>query len=159
LTKVTLHHYGTLIQTDAKTTPGCSGATLFDLSGKAVGLTNALTGVPGNKQGGFAIPFDVNTKRIIEVLVRGEEVEYGFLGVGMNNEGQGVKIARVSPGSPAAKAGLLGGDRIVKVNGHPITENGDLFLFIGMALAGGTARVEVERNGRPLTFTVILAKF
>ncbi|MFO0843863.1 MAG: trypsin-like peptidase domain-containing protein [Gemmataceae bacterium] len=158
----TLHHYGTLIQTDAQTTPGCSGGALLDLDGKAIGLTTALAGVRSDRPGGFAIPLDANTRRIIDVLRRGEEVEYGFLGVMLQGgAGQGgVHIWRVTPGSPAALGGIVGGDRIVAINGQPVRENDDLFLHIGMALAGSNAVVEVARNfGGTKRCPVRLAKF
>lgn len=160
--KITLHHYGTLIQTAAETTPGCSGGALLDLSGNVIGITTALAGIPGSKKGGFAIPLDEDTKRIVEVLKRGEEVEYGFLGVVLQQNAVGpVRLGRVSPGSPAAQAGLTPGDQILTVNGHAIRDNDDLFLHVGMALAGNTVKVEVSRGpGTPVrTRSVKLAKF
>jgi serine protease Do len=160
--KKTLHEYGTLIQTDARTTPGCSGGALLDLDGKVIGMTNALAGVRGNRPGGYAIPFDANTRRIIDVLKRGEEVEYGFLGVSMSGLRGGVRVDLVTPGSPAARAGLVKDDVIVEINGVPVRENDDLFLLIGMALAGSSVSVKVSRGRFPATertFTAQLAKF
>ncbi|MFO0877115.1 MAG: trypsin-like peptidase domain-containing protein [Gemmataceae bacterium] len=160
--KITLHHYGTLIQTDAATTPGCSGGALLNLDGKVIGMTTALAAIRGDRPGGFAIPFDASTRRIIDVLKKGEEVEYGFLGVVLGNPGGGgVRVTRVSPGSPAARSGLVAGDLIVGINGNAIRDSDDLFLHVGMALAGQTARVEVARGlgGATRTFPVKLAKF
>jgi S1-C subfamily serine protease len=162
LHKVTLHHYGTLIQTDARTTPGCSGGALLDLDGKVIGLTTALAGVRGDQPGGFAIPLDESTRRIIEVLERGEEVEYGFLGVTLDTTRGGVRLYRITPGSPAARAGLMSGDRILSINGHPIQQQEDLFLYIGITLAGNTARIQVAPRhfGDPgRTVSVKLAKY
>jgi serine protease Do len=158
--KYSLHQYGTLIKTDATTTPTCSGGALLDLDGKVIGLTTALASVPSESPGGFAIPFDDSTKQIIGVLERGEEVEYGFLGVQLQQGGpaNGVRLFSIVPGSPAARAKLRSGDRVVRINGKDVREKDDLFLYVGIALAGSTARVEVERNGRPLTFAVKLAK-
>jgi serine protease Do len=157
--KKTLHEHGTLIQTDARTTPGCSGGALMDLDGKVVGLTTAVVGIRGDKPGGFAIPFDTNTRRIIEVLKRGEEVEYGFLGVGVSRQDRGVWVTNVAPGSPASRAGIQTGDHIVAIDGKPATRNDDLFLLIGMALAGNTVRVEVLRGTIRRSWSIKLAKF
>jgi len=115
--------------------------------------------------GAQAIPLDLETHRIIEALKRGEEVEYGFLGVQLTTElpdqpKRPPRIFRVTPGSPAERAGLRANDTIVSVNGKAVRENDDLFLFVGICLAGGTARIEVERAGDVRrTFEVKLAKF
>ena len=55
---------------------------LLNLDGELIGLTTALAALAGSETpGGFAVPLDAGLKRIIDVLTRGEEVEYGFLGV------------------------------------------------------------------------------
>ncbi len=157
--KITLHHYGTLIQTNAQTTPSCSGGALLGLDGTVIGLSNALAGVRGDQSGGFAIPIEARTRRIIDVLKRGEEVEYGFLGVGVNSRWPGTRVSQITPGSPAQKAGLMVGDRIVSINGHAVRGNNDLFLDLGLTLAGKTARIEVARGGVTRTYSVTLAKY
>jgi serine protease Do len=165
LHKPTLHHYGTLLQVDAKLVPGCSGGVLLDLEGKAIGLTSALVAVTGDRPGGFAIPLDNGAKRIIEVLKRGEEVEYGFLGVvlqpqeirGMRENG--VRLFRVAPGSPAGRAGFTGGDVIISVDGKPVRNQSDLLLHVGMGLAGNTVKVEARRGLRVVSNSVKLGKF
>ena len=65
-------------------------------------VTTALAAVTGGDEpGGYAIPIDANVKKMIDVLKRGEEIEYGFLGVQVNPEarsdGQGVPVLDVSP--------------------------------------------------------------
>ncbi|MGL4554380.1 MAG: trypsin-like peptidase domain-containing protein [Gemmataceae bacterium] len=162
LHRATLHQYGTLLQTSADVAPGCSGGVLLDLDGRAVGLTSALVAVTGDRPGGFAIPFDAGTRRILEVLRRGEEVEYGFLGVVLQPPGGflgGVSLWRVSPGSPAERAGLRSGDLITAINGNPVRKNSDLFLHIGVGLNGGTAKVVVRRGLGSVEVSVKLAKF
>src|SRR5262249_511392 len=109
-----------------------------------------------------AIPLDASTRGIIDVLKRGAEVEYGFLGVQLQPPIQGnnnVRIARVSPGTPAQRAGLKGNDVIKRINGKKVNNNDDLFLLIGMNLAGGTGKVEVSRMNITRTYPVKLAKF
>ena len=47
-----------------------------------MGLTTALAALAGTEaEGGYALPMDAGIRRVVEVLRRGEEVEYGFLGV------------------------------------------------------------------------------
>ena len=147
----TLHHYGTLIQTDARLNLGCSGGALIDLQGRLIGLTSATAAIAGGETpGGFAVPLDAGLRRIIEVLKKGEEVEYGFLGVGVDERAErneGVVLEHVTPGSPADLAGLRPRHVILSVNGTPVHESDDLFLALGTQLAGTTVRLEVRKPG------------
>jgi serine protease Do len=161
----TLHHYGTLVQLDTRITLGCSGGAVLNLQGELVGLTTALAGVLGiDTPGGFAVPFNAGVKRIVEVLKRGEEVEYGYLGVQLGADGsgqRGVQIAGTAAGSPAERAGLLPGDVLLSIDGASVRENDDLFLLIGGSLAGRTVDVVVD-SGRglgPRQLKIKLGKF
>jgi S1-C subfamily serine protease len=163
-THLNLHHFGTLIQTDVRLNLGCSGGALLNLQGELVGLTTALAAISGGETpGGFAVPLDAGMRRIIEVLRRGEEVEYGFLGVYLQPDGltgRGVQLANIATHSPAHRAGLLPGDRVLSINGVPVQSNDELFLQVGTQLAGNVARVEVSRGGgQRLTCEVKLAKY
>ncbi len=163
--KVTLHHYGTLIETDTRVNLGCSGGALLNLRGEMVGLTTALAAVSGiDTPGGFAVPLDTAMKRIIDVLRRGEEFEYGFLGVILDQNaapGRGVRLQRITAGSPAFRAGLRAEDWVVAINGQPVRENEDLFLLIGTQPAGSKIRIETVRppRGQRHTHEVTLAKY
>jgi serine protease Do len=154
---------GTLIQTDVRLQLGTSGGALLDMDGSLVGLTTAqaaLTGV--DAPGGFAMPLDANMRRIVDVLLRGEEVEYGFLGVNLNldyplNSG-GVRLRDVFPNTPANSAGLQRSDVILKVNGQPIRDADDLFLHLATTLAGRRAELLVRRGNREFTADAKLVK-
>src|SRR5207342_2000310 len=62
-----LHHYGTLIQTDAKLNLGTSGGALLNLKGEMVGLTTSLAAAVGYEQAaGFALPVDDAFRRAVE---------------------------------------------------------------------------------------------
>src|SRR5207253_6276314 len=118
-----LHHYGTLLQTDARLHLGCSGGALVNLHGELVGLTTALAALQGGETpGGFAFPVNAGLRRVIDVLKRGEEIDYGFLGVNFDERvpdgAPGVAVAFVIPGSPARAEGKLREkDVIVAING------------------------------------------
>jgi S1-C subfamily serine protease len=161
--KPTLQHYGTLIQTDVRIALGCSGGALLNLDGELIGVTTAQAALAGSEApGGYAVPLDDAVKRIIDVLTRGDEVEYGFLGVQFQADaqsGRGVRVTGVAEASPAERAGLSPNDLITAINGNPIHDNDDLYLQIGICLAGGTARVEATGvDGQHKTLTVTLAK-
>jgi serine protease Do len=156
-----LHNYGTLIQTDARLNLGCSGGALLNLKGELIGLTTALAAVQGSETpGGYAVPINAAFRRIIDKLAKGEEVEYGFLGVTPEPSARGgVAISSVSQGSPAAEAGLNPGDVILSVNGMPVREPDDLFLAIGLVLAGHKATLEVRSGRDVVQRTAVLDKF
>lgn len=157
----TLHQFGTLLQTDVRLNQGCSGGALLNLEGELIGLTTATAALQGGETpGGFAIPMDTNLRRIIEVLRRGEEVEYGFLGVELKPDGRGVFLKSVALNSPAQRGGLQSEDQILTINGVPVRDLDDLFLQIGINLAGSTVRIEATRPGGTRRFcTVKLAKY
>jgi serine protease Do len=163
--KQTIHQFGTLLQTDVRLTLGCSGGALLNLDGEMIGLTTATAALSGTETpGGYALPMDAGLRRVIEVLKRGEEVEYGFLGVQMNPnpppDTKGVIIEGTPTGMPAAAAGLQRNDIIVSVDGKPVKDNDDLFILIGLGLAGNKSRIEVAHpNGRTETVEAELAKF
>jgi serine protease Do len=160
-----IHQFGTLLQTDVKVALGCSGGALLNLDGELIGLTTATAALSGTETpGGYALPMDAGLRRVIEVLARGEEVEYGFLGVQMDPEPApnitGVVINGTPLGMPAANAGLQQGDVIVAVDGKQIKDNDDLFVLVGLGLAGHTVQVDVARRGQLMTFNKVeLAKF
>lgn len=158
-----LNYYGTLLQTDARLNLGCSGGALIDLKGEMIGLTTSLAALGGTEAaGGFAVPLDADVRRIVEILKKGEEVEYGFLGIQLQFEaeqGGGVFIGGVSPNSPAQHAGLRAGESIVAVNDRPTPTVDDLLLAIGISLAGREVSLQVRSPARPVrTATTVLAK-
>jgi S1-C subfamily serine protease len=162
----TLQHYGNLLQTDARLNLGCSGGALLNLQGEMIGLTTALAAIHGGETpGGFAVPIDASMLRIIEVLKRGEEVNYGFLGIswqyGVRPRGQekGVLVETVIRGSPAENK-LRVNDTILKVDNFPVRERDDLFLALGTKLAGARVTLVVQRFGAEIEVKdVELAKF
>ncbi len=142
-----------MLQTDTRLNLGCSGGALLNLSGELIGLTTSLAAIHGgDTPGGFALPLDAGMRRILDVLKRGEEVDYGFLGVGFAEQrpavGQGVTVTYVTPGSPAELEGRLQPrDVLLAVNGVPVRESDDLFLQLGTQLAGTRIQLKVLQAG------------
>ncbi len=116
--------FNTWIQTDAAINPGNSGGPLILPDGKVVGI-NTRASVSSNNLG-FAVPVDV-AKEVVKSLKQGHSVERGYIGItpaplqdmesfydiDMN---KGVLIRNVDIGSPAAVAGILPGDVLLKIN-------------------------------------------
>src|SRR5215831_13906644 len=126
------------IQTDAAINPGNSGGSMVNCSGQLIGIPSAGASVPsssGESSGGsiglgFAIP--VNTAMTIadEIISTGS-VTHAYFGIGavpvpaaaatQAGVPQGLYVQIVTPGGPAAQAGLREGDVITKVDGQPAT--------------------------------------
>ncbi len=166
--KSTLHHFGTLIQTDAKLNLGTSGGPLLNLQGEMIGLTVALAAMAGyEKSAGYAIPVDETFRRVIGTLKQGREVEYGFLGIQPMNlapqeilsGAHGIRVDWVVPGTPAARYGLKPDDVITAVGGRAIHEADSLVLEVGRLPVEAVARLDVLRDGRQRTVDVVLAKY
>jgi serine protease Do len=158
-----LHFYHTLLQTDARLHLGSSGGALLNRQGQMVGLLTAMAAIYGGETpGGFAIPIDDPMRRVIDVLKRGEEVEYGFLGVNFKDQlanGHGVTLFTVGKNTPADVDGKLAvGDVLLAVNGQPVHDFDDAFLFIGRHLAGTKVKLHVRRGQVERTADVTLAK-
>lgn len=159
-----LHHYGTLLQTDARLHLGCSGGALVNLQGEMIGLTTALAAIQGGEApGGFALPVNAGLRRIIDVLKRGEEIDYGFLGVNPEERvpdgAAGFTVRAVTPGSPAVVDGKLREkDVIIALNGSPLQHNDDLLVALGTQLAGSRVRLQVRRGAQIFPAEVTLAK-
>jgi serine protease Do len=155
-----------LLQTDARIQLGCSGGALLNLDGKLVGLTTAQAAMVGAEtDGGFAIPINAGIRRVIDVLRKGEEVEYGFLGVATDRvpfarrAERGVYLNRITPNSPADRAGLRAGEQVIAIDGQPVNDYDDMFLHIGLGMAGREIVIKTMRPGGPKETRVRLAKF
>ena len=159
--------YDDFIQTDASINPGNSGGPLFDLSGRVIGINTAVSAVG---QGiGFAVPSDM-VLEVLEDLKTQGRVDRGWIGVAlrdlspsqMNSLGvpsaqTGVVLSEVYPRSPAAQAGARAGDVVVRIDGNPVLDSGELVRLIGSKRAGQDVRVRVLRNGQSRTLTITLA--
>lgn len=160
----TIHQLGTLMQTDLRLNLGCSGGAVLNLEGEMIGLTSSMAAIVGGETpGGFAVPMSAGIKRIIDVLKRGQEVEYGFLGVAVDTlnplERAGAVIDRVSDGTPAKRAGLQANEVIVGIGDATIRDYDDLFLHVGTALAGTETTFSVQSFRGIRKVNVKLAKF
>ncbi len=174
--KETIHHFGTLLQVDARLNLGTSGGALLNLRGELIGITTALAALRGyEKSVGYAIPLDKATRRIIDSLTNGHEVEYGFLGVEMKHPSPDilrslshrfkrqklVEIKTVFPNSPADTGGLQAGDVILAVNERAIHDQRDLVREVGLLGPDCVARLRVwrEQQNRELNLVVELGKW
>jgi len=154
-----LRHLPTLLQLDSKLNLGMSGGAVVNLKGELVGITTAA-GNPASfdPQAGYAIPLDGLGLRAVEALREGREVEYGFLGIRLDQETRTTRIEGVTDGTPAALGGLLTNDLILEVGGRAVSNADQLVLAINRMPVGEEVPLKIERNGDRLLKTVVLSK-
>ena len=160
--------YEDFLQTDAAINPGNSGGPLVDVDGKVIGVNTAILtmGGGGNEGVGFAVPSDL-ARAVMTQLVREGRVIRGWLGVAVDDVSpteaedrggslEGALVGHVTPGGPAAKAGLRRGDVLVALNGEPIADGRALRLRIAQLPPGSTVRLDVLRGGQHREITATL---
>jgi serine protease Do len=162
---------GGLIQTDAAVNPGNSGGPLVDIHGELVGINQMIATNSGQFAGAsFAIPA-ATAKAIANQIIATGAVHHGYMGISMNDvtpdnahffdlkEAAGAIVAQVTPGSPAASAGLKSGDVIEKLNGNPIEDGGTLQLDVAQMTPGTHVQLGILRNGSSQTVTITLGEY
>jgi len=165
--------YFDAIQTDAPINPGNSGGPLVNAQGQVIGVNaaidtlggNPLTGAQGGSIGlGFAIPIN-EARRVALQLIRTGRASHAVIGADINGSwtGNGAEImpARagrqtVSPGGPAALAGLLPGDVIVRFAGQPIDDADALLDALQSAAPNTKVSVTFVRGGHARTTLIWL---
>jgi putative serine protease PepD len=158
------------VQTDASINPGNSGGALVNCEGQLVGVPTAGATVPNSGGGsiglGFAIPVDL-AKSIADEIIATGRVTHAYFGLqtvpippaAAEQAGlpEGLYVQAVTPGGPAATAGLRSDDVITKIDGQPATSNIQLQELTLTRKSGDTVSIEYTRGGRSATATVTLA--
>lgn len=154
------------IQTDAKLSPANYGGPVCDIHGRIIGLSVPMGQRPGELAGvemydsgiGFAVPKN-RVDAIAEYLMTGRSFYRGWLGMESDPHGSGgAKIGKIASPSPLEEAGVQVGDVIVKAEGRPIRNLGQLVQAIYMLPAGETVHLGLEREGEAYGVLVTLAR-
>ena len=159
------------MQIDAPINPGNSGGPTFDMNGRVIGINTAIFSRSGGNVGiGFAVPAAL-ADRTSKQLISSGSVTYGWLGVsiqdvsreaaesfGLDPNLKGALIGNITPGAPAARAGLKRGDIVLQFNGQRLEGSSDLTRRVGQTNVGDTVRLEViAADGRRRTVPVVIA--
>jgi S1-C subfamily serine protease len=174
-----------VIQTDAPINRGNSGGPLLNANGEVIGVNSQIESETGGNVGiGFAVP--VNTVReVVSQLKANGKVEHAYLGVHMQDITEdlaetvnlpleeGVLIVTVIDGSPAAEAGLkggnqqvivggrsyvLGGDIVTRADGQAVAASDDLRTMIMAKSPGDPMTLDIQRGDSKRTVSVTLGQ-
>jgi len=181
-------YYGDMIQVSAPLSAGHSGGPLIDLRGRVIGVISAVTTRSHESVGvGFAVPLSARTRSVLDGLMQGQPMEYGYLGVRVADrplkdeicpDGRaaagdstspvrqrpdspvqsGVVLLYILPDGPAHGAGLQPGDVVFSLDGRPV-ESADSFIQeLGARGPGSAVDIAYLRDGRRQMQRVRLAR-
>ncbi|MGY5148599.1 MAG: S1C family serine protease [Candidatus Nitrosopumilus sp. bin_68KS] len=173
-----------VIQTDAAINPGNSGGPLLNMRGGIVGINTAIQSATGEFTGvGFAIPSQTVAK-IVPIIIEKGEYKHPWIGISGRdidpdlakvlelNDAVGFMVVTVVEDSPASKAGLIGSDKTIEVDGISYAIGGDIILAVDgkevrkiddilihlqrAKSIGDEMVLEILRDGRTTNVTVVL---
>ncbi|MEI2765381.1 MAG: trypsin-like peptidase domain-containing protein [Dermatophilaceae bacterium] len=159
------------IQTSAAINPGNSGGALVNANGQLIGINSSIASL-GSSQGssqsgnigiGFAIPSN-EAKAIAEQLIATGTAKHAYLGVSSadgtvtenGTQRAAAQVRTVSPGTPAAGAGVQTADAVVALDGQRIDSSLALVAAIREHQVGDVVTLTVIRGGQRLDLTVTL---
>ncbi|MDH6244567.1 trypsin-like peptidase domain-containing protein [Mycobacterium sp. OTB74] len=147
------------VQTDASINHGNSGGPLINMASEVIGINTAGKSLSDSASGlGFAIPVD-EVKATVEVLIKDGKIAHPTLGLSAksasNSVASGAQVVNVVGGGPADKAGILENDVVVKVGNRNVADADEFVVATRQMQIGQPAPIEVVRDGRHVTLTVV----
>ena len=162
-----------VVQTDAAINPGNSGGPLLDKHGRVIGVNTMIISDNRSSSGvGLAVPVDI-VKRVAPALIKGGKFTYAYLGLSggaltpdlagamnLSPDQRGVLVSEVVKGGPSDKAGLLGSQKQVEIDGDKINVGGDVIVAAdGNGVTGMDGVIDYlftsKRPGDQITLTIL----
>jgi serine protease Do len=154
------------IQTDAPINPGNSGGALVDTEGRLVGISTLIYSQSGGNEGiGFAAPSNI-VRNVFAQIRKTGRVRRGDIGVytqtvtplladalGVTGDA-GVVLSDVTPGGPAARAGLQPGDLVLALDGKRMENGRQLRINLYSRGVDDTVVLDIQRGERKLSLRV-----
>jgi serine protease Do len=158
------------VQTDASINPGSSGGPLVDVRGRIVGINTLIVSQEGGNEGlGFAAPSNI-VRTVYEQIRTIGRVRRGDIGIraqtvtpelasGLSlGRDNGVVLADVLPGSPAARAGLRPGDLVLTLDGKSMENGRQLQVRLYRRVAGDVVALEILRDNQVISVPVTMTE-
>jgi Do/DeqQ family serine protease len=148
------------LQTDAAINQGNSGGALVSTASELIGINSQILSPSGGSIGiGFAVPSNM-ARTVMDQLIRNGKVRRGQLGVTVLkipsdeasklgiDEGPGVAVFQVQPGSAAERADLRKGDVITALNAAPVNDPNTFRNLVAGTAPGTEVTLTIKRNGK-----------
>ena len=158
--------YFDMIQTDASINPGNSGGPLISADGEVIGVNSSIYSTSGGSIGlGFAIPIN-RVRRVTDDLVEHGRVRRPWIGVRLEQPrtdnprdyiSRGARVAQVTPGSPAERAGIRVGDQIVRSRNRSIRNRFDWDAALLDLRVGESVPLVLRRGSGDVNVNVSIA--
>jgi serine protease Do len=145
--------YGNCIQVDSSINPGNSGGPLFDIRGRIIGINGRGSFEERGRVNvglGYAISSN-QIKRFIPELLATKIAQHGTIDAMFGNRTEGVICYTLNLDSPAAKAGLALGDKLIAFERTPIHDANEFTNLLSTYPAGWPAELTFEREGQQKT--------
>lgn len=147
-----VREYADLLQTDAAINQGNSGGALLDITGRLIGINNAMSTSAENI--GFAIPMDIVREQFQQELLQSTSfvasASAPWLGFEVTDKSGVVVVKELVKGGPAEAAGVRLGDRLVKIGKYDVRSSIDYLRFLYALADARTLELTIERDGRTL---------
>lgn len=144
--------YTDLLQTDAAINQGNSGGALLDITGRLIGINNAMA--VGAENIGFAIPMDIVRAEFERELIRSGSFTAAaggpWLGLEVADRDGTVTVTEVSPDGPAAQAGIRVGDVLARIGEHEVRSSIDYVRHFFAARPWRELPLVLRRGNRDL---------
>ena len=155
-----------LLRVDLTLYPGFSGGPLIDTQGRVVGINTS-----GLARLRLAIP-SATVSRVADELARRGRVARGYLGLGMQPvrlpeeirralglaSDHGLIVINVEPDGPAARAGILLGDVLVRLDGRALDDVRDVQAILARHAVDSAVAVTLVRAGQTVETSVTLGE-
>jgi serine protease Do len=144
-----------ILQSDCELVGGDSGGPLFDMRGRVIAVNSRIQ---DSTSANYHVPISAYSDDW-ERLIGGEEFQThsgAFLGMGGEPVDEGLKVTKVYEGEAADFAGLKVGDIITTFESRRVRELAALTELVGRENPGAVVRLEILREGEPMTLRVRL---
>jgi serine protease DegQ len=151
------------VQTDLDILKGFSGSLVADVRGRALGL-----GTAGLLRGQAMVVPPETLKRVVGALLEHGRIPRGQLGVGLvplrlppaleeaTGQATGLMVVMVQPGSAAEAAGVMLGDILISLDGHPVSDLSQLHSLLSSDRLGTAVALQLVRAGELRTLEVTI---